>query len=356
MRSYRRLSFFLALLVVSIAWLFMLLTNPLSRVYSIYNAFKTLYYIRQEDVDRFLKSYQLFGNDSVSQGTEELIVDYYNVLNHLCALGEVEKMYIPPVIDPNLGVFDNQIEYEKKMMSYIGAKEGMHILEVGSGRGGVASHVARHTGAKVTGINIDPAQVQTAREKAEKLKLTDRLNFIISSMNSPFPFEDNTFDGLYNIQALSYASDYSHVFGEMFRVMKPGARLSFLDWVVYDAYDENNPDHKDMMDRCKPMIGAVRNPTPKEMTDALRKVGFVVEIDENASVDQKQHTLIESADFYFTTLQKLVNLLVKVGILPDTFEVLFNRLTQDSDSFITGDKQGLWSSCHQITAVKPHNK
>jgi sterol 24-C-methyltransferase len=346
----------LALLVVSLAWFLLLITNPLSRVYSIFNAFKTLYFIKQEDVDQFLKSYQLFGNDSVSHNNEDLIIDYYNVLNHLCALGEVEKMYIPPVVDAKLGVFDNQIEYEKRMMSYIGAKEGMHILEVGSGRGGVASHVARHSGAKVTGINIDPDQIQTAREKAEKLKLTDRLNFIISSMNSPFPFEDNTFDGLYNIQALTYASDYNHVFGEMFRVMKPGARLSFLDWVVYDAYDVNDPTHKDLMDRCKPMIGAVRNPTPKEMTDALRKVGFVVEINENASVDGKQYTLIESADFYFTTLQKLVNLFVRVGILPEAFEVLFNRLTRDADSFITGDKLGLWSSCHQITAVKPYSE
>ena len=356
MRSYRRLSFCLALLVVSLAWFFLLLTNPLSRVYSIFNAFKTLYYIKEDDVNRFLKSYQLFGNDYVSQDNEDLIIDYYNVLNHLCALGEVEKMYIPPVMDLSLGVFDNQIEYEKKMMSHIGAKEGMHFLEVGSGRGGVASHVARHSGAKVTGLNIDPDQVKTAREKAEKLKLADRLNFIISSFNSPFPFDDNTFDGLYNIQALSYVSDYSHVFGEMFRVMKPGARLSFLEWVVYDSYDENNPVHKDMMDRCKPIIVAVRNPTPKEMTDALRKVGFVVEIDENASVDGKQHTLIESADFYFTTLQKLINLLVRVGILPEAFEVLFNRLTQDADSFIEGDKMGLWSSCHQFTAVKPHKK
>ena len=26
------------------------------------------------------------------------------VLNHLCAVGEVEKMYIPPVMDPKLGI------------------------------------------------------------------------------------------------------------------------------------------------------------------------------------------------------------------------------------------------------------
>jgi sterol 24-C-methyltransferase len=353
MQFHRYLVIAFTFLALFSAWIIYQSQNPQSRVYSIVHAFKALYHIKQEDVDRFLKSYRLFGNEKVDKTNEELIIDYYNVLNYLCALGEVEKMYIPPVMDPKLGVFDNQIEYEKKMMSYIGAKQGKHILDVGCGRGGVASHVARHSGAKVTGINIDPSQIQTAREKAEKLELTGRLTFIKSSMNSPFPFEDNTFDGLYNIQALTYAISYDKLFSEMFRVMKPGARLSFLDWFVYDKYDETNPVHKDMMDRCKPMIGAVKNPTPKEMTDALRKAGFVVEVDQNASIDGKQHTLIESADIYFTTLHKMVNIFVKIGLLPENFKILFDRLTKDADSFINGDKMGLWTSCHQIVARKP---
>lgn len=343
----------IGLLLLFVAWFAYQTRNPKSKIFSIVQAFKALYYIRQEDVDRFLKSYELFGNEKVSNKTEKLIIDYYNVLNYLCALGEVEKMYIPPVMNPDLGVFANQIEYEKTMMSHIRAKEGMHILDVGCGRGGVASHVALHSGAKVTGINIDPAQIQTGREKAEKLGLLHKLNFIKSSMNSPFPFEDNTFDGLYNIQALTYAMDYDKLFTEMFRVMKPGARLSFLDWFIYEDYDQTNPVHKDMMDRCKPMIGAVFNPTPKEMADALSRAGFVVEVNQNASIDGKQHTLIEKADIYFTVLQKMVNLFVKFNILPQTFEVLFNRFTKDADSFINGDKLGLWSSCHQIVAVKP---
>lgn len=338
---------------LSSAWLMYQSQNPQSRIYSMIHAFKALYYMRQEDVDSFMNSYQLFSKEKVSNNTEKLIIDYYSVLNYLCALGEVEKMYIPPVMDPNLGVFDNQIEYEKKMMNYIGAKEGMHILDVGSGRGGVASHVARHSGANVTGINIDPSQIQTARQKAEKLELTNKLNFIQASMNNPFPFADNTFDGLYNIQALTYAINYDDLFKEMFRVMKPGARLSFLDWFVYDKYDETNPLHKDLMDRCKPIIAAVYNPTPKDMTNALIRAGFVVEVNENASNDGKQHTLIEKADIYFTTLQKLVNFFVKIGLLPENFEILFDRFTKDADSFIKGDKMGLWTSCHQIVAVKP---
>lgn len=36
------------------------------------------------------------------------------VLNHLCALGEVEKMYIPPAMDLKLGIFGNQLLWEAR--------------------------------------------------------------------------------------------------------------------------------------------------------------------------------------------------------------------------------------------------
>lgn len=115
--------------------------------------------------------------------------------------------------------------------------------------------------------------------------MEDKLNFIKASFNEKFPFPDNTFDGLYNIQALSYSIDYNHVFGEIFRVMKPGAKLSFLEWFIYDNYDANNATHVELMRRNKAIIGAVYNPTTKDMTDALKKVGFDIVVDENASID-----------------------------------------------------------------------
>jgi len=82
------------------------------------------------------------------------------------------------------------------------------------------------------------------------------------------------------------------------------------------------------------------------MIDALKKAGFKLEVDENASQDGHQYSLIESADVYFTTLHSLVKLVVKIKLLPDHFLTLFNRLTQDADSFIKGDKMSLWTSCH----------
>lgn len=346
--------FSLSFLAISI-WIYYLLNNSNSRLHLIFNAFKKLYYIKDEEVDRFMRSYDLFSQDKVNDENESMIIDYYHVLNYLCALGEVEKMYIPPVIDKNLGVFDNQIEYEKIVMKYIGASKGKKLLDLGCGRGGVASHIAYTTGAHITGINIDSSQLETAKERAKKLNITEITNFIHHSFNSlPLPFDDNSFDGIYNIQALTYVKDYDKLFLDLYRILKPGSRISLLDWFIYE-YDKNNSTHVDLMKKCKPMIGAVYEPTPLEWQNALEKAGFIVEINENASIDSFQYTLIEAADYYFTSLHIVVKVLVKIGVLPEKLGRLFDRLTQDANSFIIGDKLRLWSSCHQIVALKPIN-
>merc|ERR1719220_2182373 len=54
-------------------------------------------------VKEFLESYELFDKERYTGDADD------KVINHLCALGQVEKMYIPPVMDQKLGIFDNQV-------------------------------------------------------------------------------------------------------------------------------------------------------------------------------------------------------------------------------------------------------
>ena len=213
-----------------------------SRLKTRATALRRLYTLDQNEIDAFLQSYMLFEGDWSNENGkhEEQIIDYYRVLNHLCSLGNVEKMYFPPYLDPRVGVAANQALFERKMMSDIGVKQGARVLDIGCGRGRVANHVATFGGANVSGINIDPSQIESAREFAERQGLADRCEFRLSSLNDPLPFADESFDACYEIQALTYAKDVVAVFGEIFRVLRPGARLSYLDWVLLPGYDESN--------------------------------------------------------------------------------------------------------------------
>ena len=204
-----------------------------------------IYTLPEQDVRDFLASYELFEQEHVSGNGHdaENTVNYYKVLNHLCAVGEVEKMYIPPVMDPSLNIFENQLLWEEAMAERLNLVPGSRVLDMGCGRGRVAHHVASYSGAHVTGLNIDRTQVHMAQDPQDwqthtcppsKAKIRPRslrtlvkhsmesrkapvsslqdfanvtglldkqLRFVHGNFNDPLPFPDESFDALYQVRS-----------------------------------------------------------------------------------------------------------------------------------------------------------
>lgn len=318
-------------------------------------ALKSLYALPARDVEAFLDAYVLFDGDWRNQNgkREEHIVDYYRVLNQLCALGSVEKMYFPPLLDASAGVTGNQVLFERRMMQQIGARSGAAVLDIGCGRGRVACHVAAHSGAHVSGLNIDPSQLENARAFAASNGLADRCRFVRGSLNDPLPFPDESFDAGYEIQAFTYAKDKDEVFAEIFRVLRPGAKFSYLDWVVLPAYRPDDPVHADIMRRTRGVIGGVDAPTAEQVTGPLERAGFHVLSSGDASIGGHQSSLITGEDKYFNYLRKAIALAVQGRLLPRHFAVLFERLVKDADAFIAADQMGLATTSYQIVCEKP---
>ena len=74
-----------------------------------------------------------FGPDYEGE-IQKKIVDYYSVLNHLCSIGQIEKMYIPPAIDLSSSIIANQKLFEKMMCKDIGMVAGHKVLDIGCGQ------------------------------------------------------------------------------------------------------------------------------------------------------------------------------------------------------------------------------
>lgn len=340
-------------------------TAPSQRVSTAWRSFRVLKNLKPEQVDNFLASYVIYSLDWNDEKLMEeklgpdyqkkvgaALADYYGVLNHLCALGELEKMYIPPALDLNTNITNNQILYEQSIAKELLLPENATVLELGCGRGRVAAHISRVTGARVTGLNIDGDQINSAKAYNDEQQLSN--TFIRMDFNDlPLPFADNSFDGFYQIQAFSLAKDHAKLCAELYRVLKPGARLSLLDWVSLDAYDAGNPDHQKLMARIKPLIGAVGTPTPKSMENALQKAGFRVLESNNPSIDGLQAPLIEKADGYFRAARVAILSGVRIGVLPPHFKTLFNRLTQDGDALVEADRARLITTSYHWLAAKP---
>ncbi|CAK7272628.1 hypothetical protein SEPCBS119000_005226 [Sporothrix epigloea] len=330
-----------------------------------WKSFRYLSNLTPKQVDDYMASYAIYDLDWADEpamiaalGTDykqkvgDSLRAYYGVINHLCALGSVEKMYIPPLMNKRVSVLDNQLLYEESVARDLGLAPGDRVLDIGCGRGRVAAHMAKYTGAHITGINIDPNQLAQARAWNVQQGLSN--TFVERDQNDlPLPFADASFDAFYQIQAFSLCQDLPAMFREVYRVLKPGARFSFLDWVRLPAYDETNPEHAALMRRVKPLIGAVGTPTPAGLEKALTDAGFQVTRSDNASIDGLQAPLIDKVDVYFRALRQFVLALVHLRVLPKHFKTLINRLCLDGQAFVQMDRMRLISTSYRILAVKP---
>ncbi|KAK5658866.1 hypothetical protein OQA88_1680 [Cercophora sp. LCS_1] len=337
-----------------------------SRLATFRASFRYLRNLTQKQVDDYMASYIIYNLDWADESAMiaalgpnyrdrvgECLRAYYGVINHLCALGSVEKMYIPPVMDHHATVLENQLLYERAIAGAIGMKDGDKILDLGCGRGRVAAHMATaNPGVQVSGINIDPNQIQQAKEfNADRGLLNE---FIVKDFNDlPLPFKDGQFDGFYQIQALSLCKDLGALFKEIYRVVKPGARISLLDWVSLPAYDPTNEEHLALMKRVKPLIGAVGTPTPAIFERELEGAGFRVIRSENASQGGLQAPLIDKVDVYFRTMRQVILGLVKVKCLPAHFKTLIDRLCLDGQAFVKMDEMRLITTSYWVVAEKP---
>ena len=73
-----------------------------------------------------------------SQGSSDEISQLYKVIHIMCTLGSVEKMYMPPTVDPTTSVLDNQILFERIVADDLDVKPGAKVLDLGCGCGAIA--------------------------------------------------------------------------------------------------------------------------------------------------------------------------------------------------------------------------
>lgn len=107
-----------------------------------------------------------------------------------------------------------------------------NVLEIGSGAGGCALHLAGALNCRVVGLDVNAEGVRQANQSATDHRLEALVRFEKVNASQRLPFDDNAFNAAYSNDAICHLRNRPGVLGELARVLKPGGRLLFSDALV----------------------------------------------------------------------------------------------------------------------------
>jgi demethylmenaquinone methyltransferase/2-methoxy-6-polyprenyl-1,4-benzoquinol methylase len=186
--------------------------------------------------------------------------------------------------------FGRHYYWKRLTVTKADVKTGDKVLDLCAGTCDLAIMEAKIVGnsGRVTAVDFTLEMLDVGKHKAEKAGLADKIEFMIGDAHK-LPFSDNVFDGL-TIATATRHLDLDIAFREMYRVLKPGGKISCLDFFIppnklfkslYDFYSYSimrragifiTKDKTGIYDYFPDTIRVFL--TPDEFKEKMEKAGF----------------------------------------------------------------------------------
>ncbi|KAI9098648.1 S-adenosyl-L-methionine-dependent methyltransferase [Phlyctochytrium arcticum] len=191
-------------------------------------------------------------------------------------------------------------QHEHYLALKLGLKPGMECIDVGCGVGGPLREIAKFSGAFVTGLNNNSYQVDRCRHLAAELGLSSLCKAVKGDFQN-MPIPSNSLDAAYAIEACCHASRLETVYGEVFRVLKPGGMFACYEWLTTDTYDETDPAQKQIIHDVEEGNSISKLYTIVQTLEVLKNLGF--EIVEHCDLAADTAPLMEAQNPWYLPLQ-----------------------------------------------------
>jgi phosphoethanolamine N-methyltransferase len=153
-------------------------------------------------------------------------------------------------------------------------RPGARVLDVGSGIGGAAFHLAQAYGAKVTGIDLAEEMVAIAQARVTQLGLTDSVSFVLGDvLDASFP---EPFDVVWSRDAFMHIPDKARLFSRLYSLMAPGGRLVITDYAR--GRTPGSPEFERYIEKTGYSVIE-----PRQYGEVLRGAGFVNVVVDDAT-------------------------------------------------------------------------
>ena len=167
-------------------------------------------------------------------------------------------------------------------LAHVQIREGETVLDLGSGGGVDVFRASKLVGekGKVIGLDATPEMIFRARETAKKYGYRN-VEFRLGEIEH-MPIESNTVDWVISNCVLNLVPNKESAFKEIYRVLKPGGKISVSDMVA--TREDRKRIEADEWAAC--ITGAI---TVDEYRSILEKSGFkdIVGSDESHPINQE---------------------------------------------------------------------
>jgi SAM-dependent methyltransferase len=127
---------------------------------------------------------------------------------------------------PYQGITETITDNHQAVIERLAPQPGQRLLDLACGTGAVAE-LAATTGAEVVGVDIAPALIEQAKERAAERGLD--IDYRVGDAEA-LDFQDGSFDLVTSTCGVMFAPDHQAGAREVARVTKPGGRIALACW------------------------------------------------------------------------------------------------------------------------------
>ena len=173
---------------------------------------------------RFAEARQPKEEHNTVEGSRENIHRHYDLSNDLFATFLDETMSYSSAWfgSPEETLADAQRRKIDGILDMAGVRTGMHVLEIGTGWGGLATRAAER-GARVTTLTISAEQARLAEDRIAKAGMADRVQVLLRDYREA----QGSYDAVVSVEMIEAVGEryWPTYFAALDRLLKPGGRV-----------------------------------------------------------------------------------------------------------------------------------
>lgn len=158
------------------------------------------------------------------------------------------------------------IEKTEEMAVACGIARDRKVLDIGSGKGITARHLAEKYGCRVIGVDLSEDMVEYANRMATAKGLTGKISFVKANALE-LPFEDASFD-IVIAECSTVLMDKEKAFRELLRVTRPGGYVGDLEMIW------QKPPGRELIEKTRQIWEGFETLTPAEWIALYHKMGM----------------------------------------------------------------------------------